>query len=67
MFDYANYPNDDTHIMPIADIEEIVFISKSFADVKKALLNYAHTNAKAKEQYNLTEETINNLFEFYED
>ena len=67
MLNYENYPNDDIHNMPIADIEEIVFISKSFADVKKALLNYAHTNAKAKEQYDLSEETINNLFEFYED
>lgn len=51
--------------MPISHVQQIVFASKTFADAKRELLNYAATKANAAKAYNLTTETINTLFEAY--
>lgn len=61
-----NYPNDAICNIPIADIEKIVLKSKTFNDIKMRLINYALTTESANELYNLNEETINKLFEVYE-
>ncbi len=35
------YPDDEIHDMPVSVVQDIVFRSKTFADVKRLLLDYA--------------------------
>ena len=60
------YPDDEIHDMPVSVVQDIVFRSKTFADVKRLLLDYAAKNKYAAQLYNLTTETINRLFAVYE-
>ena len=60
------YPDDEIHDMPVSVVQDIVFRSKTFADVKRLLLDYAAKNKYAAQLYNLTPETINRLFAVYE-
>lgn len=60
------YPDDVIHDMPVSVVQDIVFRSKTFADVKRLLLDYAAKNKYAEQLYNLTPETINRLFSVYE-
>lgn len=62
----AIYPDDEIHDMPVSVVQDIVFRSKSFSDVKRLLLDYAAKNKQAAQLYNLTPETINRLFTVYE-
>ena len=48
------------YLWKVPNGEDIVFRSKTFADVKRLLLDYA------AKMYNLTPETINRLFAVYE-
>ena len=54
------------YLWKVPNGEDIVFRSKTFADVKRLLLDYAAKNKYAAQLYNLTPETINQLFEVYE-
>ena len=60
------YPDDEIHDMPVSVVQDIVFRSKSFSDVKRQLLDYAAKNKQVAQLYNLTSETINRLFTVYE-
>lgn len=60
------YPDDEIHDMPVSVVQNIVFQSKTFAEVKQRLLTYAAENRYAATLYNLTPETINRLFAVYE-
>ncbi|WP_141417563.1 hypothetical protein [Alistipes onderdonkii] len=60
------YPDDEIHDMPVSVVQDIVFRSKTFSDVKRLLLDYAAKNKHAAQLYNLTPETINRLFTVYE-
>lgn len=63
---YLDYPNDDIHMM-VAALQNFVFNSTSIADIKQRLLEYVHSNPYgAQAAFNLTEENINKLFEYYE-
>jgi len=63
--DITIYPNDDI-CMPISLIENIVFSSKNFTEVKQALKSYATLHPREAVEYNLSNETIDNLFYAYE-
>ena len=53
------------YLWKVPNGEDIVFRSKTFADVKRLLLDYAAKNKYAAQLYNLTPETINQLFAVY--
>lgn len=64
---YKYFPNDDIHIYNISKIENLVFNSRSFTDVKNQLLNYRQIfSIQDCRDFNITEENINNLFSYYE-
>ena len=54
------------YLWKVPNGEDIVFRSKTFADVKRLLMDYAEKNKYAAQWYNLTPETINRLFAVYE-
>ena len=63
---YDKYPDDDIHITA-SILQNFVFKSRSFEDMKLNLHNYvrSYTNY-AQSKFNLTEENINKLFSYYE-
>lgn len=63
---YDKYPDDDIHITA-SILQNFVFKSRSFEDMKLNLHNYVHSYTNyAQSKFNLTEENINKLFSYYE-
>lgn len=58
------YPDDEIKNVHSSLIEDFVFSSKNISDVKRKLLDYV--NNGRGDRYNMTEATINNLFNAYE-
>lgn len=64
---YSNFPDDVIHLHYVYLLQDFVFKSKSFGDIKQRLIDYAHSNPNgAKGAFNITEENINKLFSYYE-
>lgn len=61
---FKNYPDDEIHL-PISIVQNIVFQSRTFADVKSKLLSLAASNSAYGRLYGLTAASINKLFESY--
>ena len=61
------YPDDDVAFLPAEAIENFVFNSTSFAEIKWALEKYVLDNPELRDDdmYNFTAENINKLFECY--
>lgn len=61
------YPDDDVAYLPAEAIEDFVFNSTSFAEIKWALERYVLDNPELEDNimYNFTAENINKLFECY--
>ncbi len=65
-FDPSMYPDDQIHDFPIDKLEDIVFSSQTISDVKSKLLQFVIDNPTIAKNCNLSEQTINKLFSYYE-
>ncbi len=64
--DPSKYPDDQIHDFPIDKLEDIVFSSQTISDVKSKLLQFVIDNPTIAKNCNLSEQTINKLFSYYE-
>lgn len=61
----AKATNDIIHDLSPKMIEDFVFASKAFLEIKNKLLEYCKNNPNNAKLYSINETSINNLFELY--